>query len=186
MSHASGVPTGSRARVITISDRVYAGSYVDRSGPSAARALRLIGFSVDDVVVVPDDRSAIVTALEAAVAADIHLIVTTGGTGLAPRDVTPEATRQVIDREVPGLAAALRDAGRAKIPTAVLSRGIVGVRGDTLVVNLPGSAGGVADGVDVLAGVVGHAIAQIRGGGDHFYTDPGAADRRPGGPGGPG
>ncbi|WP_322752149.1 MogA/MoaB family molybdenum cofactor biosynthesis protein [Frankia sp. Cas3] len=179
MSHALEVPDGARARVITVSDRAYAGSYADRSGPLAAQALGLIGFAVDDVVVVPDDRSAIVIALEAAVAAGIHLVVTTGGTGLAPRDVTPEATRQVIDREVPGLAAALRDAGRAAVPTAVLSRGVVGVRGGTLVVNLPGSAGGVSDGVRVLAGVVGHAVAQIRGGGDHSHVDQGRVD--PGG-----
>ncbi|WP_322760603.1 MogA/MoaB family molybdenum cofactor biosynthesis protein [Frankia sp. Cr2] len=193
MSHAVAVPDGARARVITVSDRAHAGSYVDRSGPLAAEALGLIGFAVDDVVVVPDDRSAIVIALEAAVAAGIHLVVTTGGTGLAPRDVTPEATRQVIDREVPGLAAALRDAGRAEVPTAVLSRGVVGVRGGTLVVNLPGSAGGVSDGVRVLAGVVGHAVAQIRGADDHSHVDPGRVDpgrvdpgRAGRGPGGPG
>ncbi|WP_131787832.1 MogA/MoaB family molybdenum cofactor biosynthesis protein [Protofrankia symbiont of Coriaria ruscifolia] len=166
-----GVPVGARARVITVSDRVYAGGYTDSSGPLAAGALGRIGFVVDDVAVVPDESDAIVTALEAAVSAGVHLVVTTGGTGLAPRDVTPEATRLVIDREVPGLAEALRAAGRAKVPTAVLSRGIAGVRGGTLVVNLPGSTGGVADGVTVLAGVVGHAVAQIRGGGDHGRTD---------------
>ncbi len=176
MSRAARVPSGLRARVVTVSDRAYTGGYADRSGPLAAEALGLIGFAVDEVVVVPDEAEAIVTALEAAVDADVHLVVTTGGTGLAPRDVTPEATRQVVDREVPGLADALRAAGREKVPTAVLSRGIVGVRGGTLVVNLPGSTGGVSDGVNVLAGVVGHAVAQIRGGG-HGHDHGGMDDR---------
>ncbi|WP_052914910.1 MogA/MoaB family molybdenum cofactor biosynthesis protein [Protofrankia sp. BMG5.30] len=167
---SSGVPAGARARVITVSDRAHTGGYADRSGPLAAGALGRIGFAVDDVVVVPDESDAIVAALTAAVRAGAHLVVTTGGTGLAPRDVTPEATRLVIDREVPGLAEALRAAGRATVPTAVLSRGIAGVRDGTLVVNLPGSTGGVADGMAVLAGVVGHAVAQIRGGGEHHHA----------------
>nr|WP_237703165.1 MULTISPECIES: MogA/MoaB family molybdenum cofactor biosynthesis protein [Protofrankia] len=164
------MPAGARARVITVSDRAHTGGYADRSGPLAAGALGRIGFAVDDVVVVPDESDAIVAALTAAVRAGAHLVVTTGGTGLAPRDVTPEATRLVIDREVPGLAEALRAAGRETVPTAVLSRGIAGVRDGTLVVNLPGSTGGVADGMAVLAGVVGHAVAQIRGGGEHHHA----------------
>lgn len=162
-----GVPSGARARVVTVSDRAHAGAYPDRSGPLLASLLGELGFGVDGIVLVPDDVDIIVSAMLAAVGDDVALIATTGGTGLAPRDVTPEATRQVIEREVPGLAEAVRAAGRDAVPTAVLSRALVGVRGATLVVNLPGSPGGVRDGVAVLAPVVGHALAQLRGGDDH-------------------
>jgi molybdenum cofactor synthesis domain-containing protein len=167
----AGVPLGVRARVVTVSDRAHAGTYADRSGPLLTSALVDLGFVVDDVVVVPDDADLIEAALLDAVAAGVALAVTTGGTGLAPRDVTPEATRRVLEREVPGLAEAIRAAGRDAVPTAALSRGLAGTRGRTLVVNLPGSTGGVRDGVAVLAPVVGHAIAQIRGGGDHLSGD---------------
>jgi molybdenum cofactor biosynthesis protein B len=132
-----------------------------------AAGLDRLGFAVVATRVVPDVRDEIVAVLRSAVAAGADLVVTTGGTGLAPRDVTPEATREVIEREVPGLAEALRAAGREQVPTAVLSRGLAGVCGSTLVVNLPGSTGGVRDGVAVLGGVVGHAVVQLRGEGAH-------------------
>lgn len=119
------------------------------------------------VVVVPDEVPEIVAALESAVADGVDLCVTTGGTGFAPRDVTPEATRRVIDREAPGLAEALRDTRRDEVPTTILSRAVAGTRGGTIVLNLPGSTGAVRDGVDVLRPVIGHAVAQLRGGGDH-------------------
>jgi molybdenum cofactor biosynthesis protein B len=154
-----------RALVITVSDRSARGERPDTGGPLLAGLLADLGLDVDDVVVVPDDVDAVQAALRAAAAYD--LVVTTGGTGLAPRDVTPEATGPLLDRRVPGLEEALRGRGAATVPTAVLSRGLVGTRGRTLVVNLPGSTGGVRDGVAVLAPVLEHALAQLAGGGDH-------------------
>ena len=105
-------------------------------------------------------------AMRAAVADGVDVVVTTGGTGISPTDATPEVTRELLDYEIPGLADAIRAAGAPKVPTAVLSRGLAGVAGRTLVVNLPGSTGGVRDGLAVLDGVLDHAIEQLRGG-DH-------------------
>ncbi|WP_018502018.1 MogA/MoaB family molybdenum cofactor biosynthesis protein [Parafrankia discariae] len=172
MSGPSELPAGARARVVTVSDRAHRGAYPDRSGPLLVDALVGMGFDVPAPVVVPDERAEITAALRAAVEAGVDLVVTTGGTGLGPRDVTPEATRDLLDREVPGLAEALRAAGRVKVPTAVLSRGLVGTVGATLVVNLPGSTGGVRDGAAVLSPVVAHAIAQLRGDTDHTGASP--------------
>ena|GEM_PF-2698 len=166
---ASGLPAGARARVITVSDRAAAGVYTDRSGPLAAGALAGFGFALDDVVVISDDRDAIVEAIRRAVADGVDVVVTTGGTGLAPRDVTPEATRDVLEREVPGLTEALRSAGAPAVPTAVLSRGLAGVTGRSVIVNLPGSRGGVRDGLAVLRPVIGHALRQLRGDNDHGH-----------------
>ncbi len=166
MSAPEGMPAGARAVVLTVSDRSHGGTRHDASGPLLAELLRGLGFVVAEVVVVPDDRPQIESALRRAVTGGADLVATTGGTGLAPRDVTPEATRAVIDREAPGLAEALRQHNRAAVPTTILSRAVAGVAGATLVVNLPGSTGGVRDGVDVLAPVIGHAVAQLRGG-DH-------------------
>ena len=175
MSAAAEVPDGARASVVTVSDRAFHGTYADRSGPLLADGLAGLGFAVAGPVVVPDERAQIVAALRAAIEAGADLVVTTGGTGLAPRDVTPEATAEVIERAVPGLTEALRAAGQAKVPTAVLSRGLAGVAGRALVVNLPGSTGGVRDGLAVLGPVVGHAIDQLRGAGDHAKgVDPAA------------
>jgi molybdenum cofactor biosynthesis protein B len=156
----------SRALVITVSDRSSRGERPDTSGPLCASLLAELGLEVDEVVVVPDEVDAVQAALRAAVRAAYDLVLTTGGTGLAPRDVTPEATLGVLEREAPGLADAIRASGGERVPTSVLSRGVAGTAGRTLVVNLPGSTGGVHDGVRVLAPVLEHALAQLRGG-DH-------------------
>lgn len=164
--HGSTPPDNNLAVVITCSTRAAGGVYPDRGGPLIVEALRRWGFEVGDAVVVPDGP-AVGEALAQALTGIPGVIVTTGGTGLSPTDRTPEATRDVLDREVPGLAEAIRGAGLAAgVPTAALSRGLAGVAGSTLVVNLPGSTGGVRDGLGVLEAVLPHALSQIRGG-DH-------------------
>lgn len=162
----AALPAGATARVITVSDRSHGGVRPDTSGPLLAELITALGFEVTPPVVVPDEPDRIEAALRDAVAAGVDLALTTGGTGLAPRDVTPEATRRVIDREVPGLAEALRLHRRDELPTTILSRAVAGVAETTLVVNLPGSTGGVRDGVAVLSPVLAHAVSQLRGG-DH-------------------
>lgn len=155
-----------RALVVTVSSRAAAGVYADRGGPLAVEALRGDGFEVDGPLVVPDGE-AVEAALRRAVVEGYDVTLTTGGTGLTPLDLTPEMTRRVIDRDVPGVAEALRSAGVDKgVPAAMLSRGVAGVAGRMLVVNLPGSPGGVRDGMAVLLPVLGHAVEQIHGG-DH-------------------
>lgn len=154
-----------RAAVLTVSDRSARGERPDASGPLLAGLLRGLGLDVADPVVVPDEVEAVQEALRAA-ASSYDLVVTTGGTGLTPRDVTPEATAPLLDRQVPGIAEALRSRNASAVPTAVLSRGLAGTIGTTLVVNLPGSTGGVRDGIAVLADVLDHALSQLRGG-DH-------------------
>jgi len=154
------------AVVITCSTRAAAGDYPDRSGPIIVEALRTWGFSVRNAEVVPDGP-AVGAALRTAVSGGAVLVVTTGGTGLTPSDGTPEATEKLVERLVPGIAEAIRAAGvQAGISSAMLSRGICGVAGRTLVVNLPGSMGGVSNGLEVLEQVVVHALSQIQGG-DH-------------------
>ncbi|MCC2333126.1 MogA/MoaB family molybdenum cofactor biosynthesis protein [Cellulomonas wangsupingiae] len=164
---APGVPApGRRAVVVTASDRAAAGTYADRSGPVLVAGLRALGLRVDDPVVVPDGAP-VEQALRDAVAAGVALVVTTGGTGLGPRDATPEATLAVLDRRVPGIAEALRaDAVRRGVAAGVLSRGVAGVAGRTLVVNVAGSVGAARDALEVLAPVLPHALAQVAGG-DH-------------------
>lgn len=155
-----------RAMVITISTRAAAGVYPDKSGPIIAAALGDLGFRVEGPVIVPDGE-AVGAALRDAVAAGHAVVITTGGTGLHPRDQTPEQTREVVEREIPQLAAAIARYGDDHdVPTAVLSRGVAGVSGRTLIVNLPGSSGGARDGMMVLGPVLRHAIDQLRGG-DH-------------------
>ena len=155
-----------RALVVTASNRAAAGVYADRGGPVLAEGLRALGFTVDGPQVVPDGEP-VERALRAAVAAGYDVVLTTGGTGLTPTDRTPEATRAVLDVEIPGIAEALRAHGVAHgVPAAMLSRGLAGRAGRTLVVNLPGSVGGCRDGVAVLAPVLPHAVQQVRGG-DH-------------------
>jgi molybdenum cofactor synthesis domain-containing protein len=154
-----------KAVVITASNRAAAGVYADRSGPLITAWLTDRGYSVEDPVVVPDGTP-VQEALSAAVTAGADLVITTGGTGINPTDRTPEATRAVLDYEIPGLADAIRMSGWPEVPGSVLSRGVAGVAARTLIVNLPGSTGGVRDGLDVLAKVVDHALDQLRGG-DH-------------------
>lgn len=155
-----------RAVVITSSNRAAAGVYGDTSGPVVVAALREWGFQVDEAVVVADGEPFGV-ALREALANAPALVVTTGGTGLTPTDVTPEQTAPLLDRLVPGVPEALRAAGIAKgVPTAMLSRGLAGLAGSTFVVNLPGSRGGVRDALEVLGPVLGHVVSQVAGG-DH-------------------
>ena len=157
---------GIRALAVSVSNRVAAGVYEDRSGPLLVSLLRSAGCtSVDGPVVVPDGEP-VEAALHQAVAEGYDVVVTTGGTGLTPTDMTPEMTSRVLDTEIPGIAEAIRRAGADAVPAAILSRGVAGLAGRTLLVNLPGSAGGVRDGMAVLAPVLAHAVDQIRGG-DH-------------------
>lgn len=158
-----------KALVVTVSNRAAAGVYEDTSGPVLVELLADVGCEVDGPVVVPDGER-VEAALREGVSREYDLIVTTGGTGLTPTDRTPEMTRRVIDREVPGIAEAIRLDGRGKIPAAILSRGLAGLAGRTLIVNLPGSKGGVRDGMAVLGPVLAHAVDQIAGG-DHPRTD---------------
>jgi molybdenum cofactor synthesis domain-containing protein len=157
-----------RALAITVSNRASAGVYEDRSGPVLARLLREAGCDeVDGPLVVPDGEP-VAAALRDALSQGYDVVVTTGGTGLTPGDRTPEMTRRLIDREVPGIAEAIRSAGAAAgVPSAVLSRGLAGLAGTVLIVNLPGSTGGVRDGMAVLAPILAHAVDQVRGG-DHL------------------
>jgi molybdenum cofactor synthesis domain-containing protein len=152
-----------RAEVVVASNRAASGVYADETGPLIVEFLQRLGFHVDAPVVVPDGDP-VGDAITAAVEGGARLVLTTGGTGLTPTDRTPEQTRRVLDREVPGIAESIRAAGVAKgVPTAALSRGIAGVAGDSLVVNLPGSRGGVKDGLGVLEPMLVHAVEQIVG-----------------------
>jgi molybdenum cofactor synthesis domain-containing protein len=154
-----------RAMAVTVSNRAAAGVYADKSGPVLVELLSDVGCQVAGPVVIPDGEP-VAEVLQDAVAEGYDVVVTSGGTGLTPTDQTPEMTRQVIEREVPGIAEAIRLEGRDKVPAAILSRGLAGVAGRTLIVNLPGSTGGVRDGMAVLGPVLAHTIDQI-GGGDH-------------------
>ncbi|MGW0239052.1 MogA/MoaB family molybdenum cofactor biosynthesis protein [Micromonospora chalcea] len=164
MGPAKG-PAVIRARVIVASNRAAAGVYEDTSGPLLVTGLRELGCEVDPPVVVPDGDP-VGEALLAAREERVDVVLTSGGTGITPTDRTPEVTRALLDYEIPGIAEAIRAYSRDTVPTAALSRGLAGVTGRTLVVNLPGSRGGARDGLAVLGPILRHAVDQLRGG-DH-------------------
>jgi molybdopterin adenylyltransferase len=153
--------------VITVSDGVDAGKREDVSGPALGTILRNARFVVSGPDVVPDDSQRICDALVAAVVAGADLVVTTGGTGLGPRDVTPQATAMLIDYEVPGLGELMRRAGSATTPMAALSRSLAGVRGNALILNLPGSMRGATESLEAVLPVLGHAIELLHGNTKH-------------------
>lgn len=154
------------AVVVTVSTRAFAGVYEDRSGPIIVKALQALGFTVGDPVVVPDGDQ-VGDSLRSAVADEHAVVITTGGTGLNPHDHTPEQTRAVLTYEIPQIPAAIARHGQdLGVATAILSRGLAGVAGRTVIVNLPGSSGGARDGMAVLSDVLLHAVSQVRGG-DH-------------------
>ena len=159
-----------RAAVVTVSDRCARGEQKDESGAALADLLQEAGAEVASREILPDDPGPLAERLRAlADGGEVNLILTTGGTGLAPRDRTPEATRAVVEREAPGLAEAMRAETLKQTPTAMLSRGVCGVRGSTLIVNLPGSPKGVRECFAVIAGVLPHAVAQLEGRDDRLH-----------------
>jgi molybdenum cofactor synthesis domain-containing protein len=160
-----------RAAVVTVSDRSARGERADESGPLLAELLREAGATVLTQEVLPDELEPLARRLRSlAEREDVNLVVTTGGTGLSPRDNTPEATRAVIEREVPGLSEALRAETLRQTPTAMLSRAVCGTRSGALIINLPGSPKGVRECFAVIRPVLGHAVAQLTGRDDHQQT----------------
>ena len=152
----------SKAHVITISDGVFHGTRLDKSGPALVELLRE-SFEVTGPEVVPDEVERITEAIETATTRGAELVVTTGGTGLGPRDVTPQATASLIEYEVPGIGEEMRRAGAASTPMAALSRATAGVRGKTLIINVPGSVKGATESLQAVMPILGHAVQLLRG-----------------------
>ena len=151
------------AVVITASNRASAGVYADTSGEILAAGLTKLGYQLKDPIVIPDNISQIQAAIELSLAGNVDLIVTTGGTGVSPHDVTPEATAPLIKKLLPGIPEAFRAYSRDRVPTTDLSRGLAGVTGSSLIINLPGSPGGVKDGLVIIERLAGHIHDQIAG-----------------------
>jgi len=165
VAHARGMAETRKAAVLTVSDGVHARMREDRSGPAVRKLLERDGYAVEQRVV-PDESDEIQAVLRD-LAGGVALIVTTGGTGFGPRDVTPEATRAVIEREAPGLAEAMRAAGRARTALADMSRGVAGTLGATLIVNLPGSPKGATENLEAIIGILPHALEHLSGETEH-------------------
>ncbi len=155
-----------RAVVITVSDRSSTGVRDDASGPLAVAAIREAGFTCDDAVIIADGADSVESALRTALSGGAHLVVTSGGTGIGPRDATPEGTQRVLERDLPGIAEELRRIGTSVKPMGMISRALAGTAGGALIVNLPGSPGAVASGIPVVLSVAHHVIDQLAGG-DH-------------------
>jgi molybdenum cofactor synthesis domain-containing protein len=152
-----------RAVVITASNRAFNGIYEDRSGQILLTGLRELGYEIPHVTLLPDDSIQIADAIKNAIAEEIDLVVTTGGTGVSPFDMTPEATEPLVEKKMPGILEALRAYSRAKVPTTDLSRGVAGVTKKTLIINLPGSPGGAKDGLVIIERLASHIHDQIAG-----------------------
>jgi molybdenum cofactor synthesis domain-containing protein len=153
----------SKAHVVTVSDGVFHGTREDKSGAALVTLLRGGGFEVNGPVVVPDEMEQISEAIEIAIARGADLVVTTGGTGLGPRDVTPQATAGLLDYTVPGIGEEMRRAGAASTPMAVLSRSMAGVRGRTLIINVPGSVNGATESLEAVLPILDHALRLLHG-----------------------
>lgn len=155
--------TLSKAHVITVSDGVFHGHREDKSGPGVISLLKAGGFEIGDPEVVPDEKERIAEAIETAIRRGADIVVTTGGTGLGPRDVTPQATASLIEYEVPGIAEEMRRAGLASTPMAALSRALAGVRGQALIINVPGSFKGATESIEAVMPMLGHAVKLLHG-----------------------
>jgi molybdenum cofactor synthesis domain-containing protein len=164
---------GRSALVLTVSDRCFAGTQTDSSGPAVVAVLAEAGALVLAVKVVPDEREGIIAELKSAVAAGTSLVVTTGGTGMAPRDITPEATLEVCERLTPGLAELMRKDGERHTPFAALSRGVCGIAGKTLILNLPGSPAGARSSLRAVLSLLPHALDLLAGNTEHEVTEHG-------------
>ena len=155
--------TLSKAHVITVSDGAFHGHREDKSGPGLISLLRAGGFEIGDPEVVPDEMERIAEAIETAITRGADVVVTTGGTGLGPRDVTPQATASLIEYEVPGIAEEMRRAGLASTPMAALSRSLAGVRGQALIINVPGSLSGATESLEAVMPMLAHAVKLLHG-----------------------